>query len=547
MDLSKYCNMPVGGTDALGKTIPAPALVSTRRENKTVGLFYFLWLCEGNKRLFDVSKITDADPNAGYKGDDPMWGRVGDYHYWGEPFYGYYSMTDEWVVRRHMKLIMEADIDFLFFDTTNAVVYENICHIVMRVLREYANEGFKIPKVMFYTNTASGATVRRIYDEFYKPGLYKETWYMWGGKPVIIAIPEECDEETKVFFTIKLAQWPNEPTKQGGWPWMDFEKPQRVFENLDGVPESINVSVAQHPQIRFGDSVMYGETTNCGRAWHNGANDTEPYAYTKCYNFNEQFDRALETDPPVVLVTGWNEWIAGRWQGPPDRPLMFVDCANYEFSRDIEMMKGGYFDNYFMSLISYVRRYKGSDPVPSALPGEKVDFKGFSDGAFKRDCYGWTEKQHYVNDTMRCSIEGVTVSHNGSDITFEITADRIPEKSGAFFNIFIATGKKPGYDFVANYCDCEVARIIRPLPDGTPIRPCDALDYTVPAGKNSLEISGNTVKVSFPLSLIGMENGGELLFKVCDSKVPYERIDDFYDKGDVLPMGRPGFILRIEK
>ncbi|UKI13052.1 MAG: hypothetical protein L6V84_01695 [Oscillospiraceae bacterium] len=28
----------------------------------------------------------------------------------------------------------------------------------------------------------------------------------------------------------------------------------------------------------------------------------------------------METDPPIVLVTGWNEWIAGRWQGIPERP-----------------------------------------------------------------------------------------------------------------------------------------------------------------------------------------------------------------------------------
>ncbi len=547
MTKQNYANMPVGGTDALGKTIPSPETGSTRRENRTVGLFYFLWLCEGNKRLYDVSKITDADPDAGAKGDDPMWGRIGDYHYWGEPFYGYYSMTDEWVVRRHMKLIMEADIDFLFFDTTNAVVYENVCHIVMRVLQEYANEGFNIPKVMFYTNTASGRTVRRIYDEFYKPGLYKETWYMWNGKPVIIAIPEECDPETRDFFTIKLAQWPNEPTKKGGWPWMDFEKPQRVFENLEGKPESINVSVAQHPQIRFGDSVMYGETTNCGRAWHNGANDTEPFAYTKCYNFIEQFERALETDPPVVLVTGWNEWIAGRWQGIPERPIMFVDCANYEFSRDIEMMRDGYFDNYYMQLISYVRRYKGSDPAPSALPGEKTYYKGFSDGAFKRDCFGWTEKQHYVNDTMRCSIKGVAVSHNSSNITFEIEADNIPDRNGAFFNVFISTTDRPGYDFIANNEDSEVARILRPASDGTPIRQCDRLDYTVPVGKNTLEITEKTVRVTFPLSYIGVSEGGEIRFKVCDSTVPYTRVDDFYDKGDVLPMGRPGFIYRIAK
>ena len=122
---------------------------------------------------------------------------------------------------------------------------------------------------------------------------------------------------------------------------MDFVRPQRVFKNEAGEDEVINVSVAQHPQIMFGDSVLYGETANRGRAFHNGANDKSEGAIYRGYNFGEQFDRAVETDPPVVLVTGWNEWIAGRWQGTPERPIRFVDLCNCEYSRDLEMMRGG--------------------------------------------------------------------------------------------------------------------------------------------------------------------------------------------------------------
>ena len=167
----------------------------------------------------------------------------------------------------------------------------------MRVLQEYHDEGWKIPQVMFYTNTSSGLTVLDIYDSIYKPGYCKDTWFCLDGKPVIIAVKEECTPECQEFFNIKMSQWPNEPDKLGGWPWMDFTRPQRVFANLDGVDEVINVSVAQHSgNIRFGDSVLYGETSNCGRAYHNGQNDPEPDAWKKGYNFAEQFDRAIETD-----------------------------------------------------------------------------------------------------------------------------------------------------------------------------------------------------------------------------------------------------------
>ena len=563
-----FKNMPVCAVDALGRRMPEPGISSTERENSTVGLFYFLWLCCHNKKLYNISEITDADPEAGYKTDDPKWGGIGDMHYWGEPFYGYYSMDDEWVIRRHMKLIMQAEIDFLFFDTTNAVIYEPVCHRVMKVLQEYARQGFKIPKVMFYTNTRSGWTVQKIYEEFYKPGLYRETWFEIDGKPVIIAIPGECSDEVREFFNIKLSQWPNEPTKQGGWPWMDFEKPQRIFENLQGEPESINVSVAQHPQIRFGDSVMYGETTNCGRAWHDGDNDKGQNAWIKGLNLAEQFERALETHPPIVLVTGWNEWIAGRWQGPPERPIMFVDCANYEFSRDIEMMRDGYFDNYFMQLISYVRQYKGTRGVAPAACGEKTVYEGFTDGAFKRDCLGWTDEIRFENFTMRTSIKRVTVSHTEKDLKFEIEASEIPERSGAFFNIFVSVGERAGYDFILNYVpegaavkdgEALVARIVRPDPYSVEMRdipverPCDRLDNVFVIGENALEIGENTVTVTVPLTVLGLGpdvnpegKTDEIWFKVADSTEPYKVIDDFYDKGDVLPMGRAGFVYRMD-
>ena len=142
-----------------------------------VGLFYFLWLGEhGRHKPYDVTKILAADPDAGHKPDSPVWGGEGVYHHWGEPLYGYYYSDDEWVVRRHMKLIMQSGVDFLFFDTTNAVIYEKNAKLVMRVLQEYHDDGWTIPQVMFYTNTASGKTVGNIYNAIYKPGFAKDTW-----------------------------------------------------------------------------------------------------------------------------------------------------------------------------------------------------------------------------------------------------------------------------------------------------------------------------------------------------------------------------------
>ncbi|MBQ8185609.1 MAG: hypothetical protein IJ037_01920 [Clostridia bacterium] len=520
-----------------------------KREDRLCGLFYFLWLGEhGRHQPYDISAITKADPDAGHKPDSPVWGGIGTYHHWGEPLYGYYYSDDEWVVRRHMKLLTQAGVDFLFFDTTNAVIYEHNAKLVMSVLDEYRREGWNTPKVMFYTNTASGDTAQRIYDSIYKPGFCPETWFRCEGKPVIIAKPEECSPEVREFFNIKLSQWPNEPDKRGGWPWMDFTRPQRAFDNLDGVPECINVSVAQHPQLRFGDSVLYGEKSNCGRAFHDGANDPSPDAYKHCGNFIEQFERAIEADVPVTLLTGWNEWIAGRWQGIPERPIMFVDCANYEYSRDIEMMRGGYGDNYYLTMCDYIRRLKGDDPMPVLEIGASLTFPGYPDGNLPRDHEGYgcsflnMSGRHCIRSVGAENAEDcvkitVTTAHpidNAPAIEpeseleamlaqFDLSADR----DGAFLWVFCETD---GGMFLLNHTmDGGTASVMRVTEEN------ERYTFT-PEGTIPCSVDGNTLTLTVPKASIGLAKN--LLLRVIDSRDPVEAPADFYDHGDCLPLGR---------
>ncbi len=540
---------PLMAADALGRRTPDTVGGAPHtRENRLVGLFYFLWLGEcGRHRPYDVSKMLAADPDIGHKPDSPLWGGHGVYHHWGEPFYGYYYSNDEWVVRHHMKLIMQADIDFLFFDTTNAVIYPHNCMLVMRVLQEYHDEGWKIPQVMFYTNTASGKTVQAIYDTVYRPRFCPDTWFCLGGKPVIIAVREECSEECRNFFNIKMSQWPNEPDKLGGWPWMDFTRPQRVFANLDGVPEVINVSVAQHPQLRFGDSALYGEDGNCGRSFHNGHNDRTPGAYLHGYNFAEQFDRAIETDPPIVLVTGWNEWIAGDWgHGPdrPDRPIMFVDCADIEYSRDLEMMRGGYFDNYFMQLVSYVRRYKGCAETPVTPPCTNAVYHSFSDGGFARHAEG-QGGVIYDNHTQRNVIEKIEVGHCAENLALDIhTKDPVtdPRGAGSWMKVYLNTTGGEGYDYILNHTPGRGGQTTLARVDGVG----DDLTATDIAPM-TYAVEGNVLKLTVPRAAVGLNHGEfTLWFKVADSTETYARIEDFYDKGDAAPLGRLNFVYKGE-
>ena len=446
----------------------------------------------------------------------------------------------------------------MFFDTTNALIYEDNARLVMRVLQEYSEEGWRIPRIMFYTNTASGDTVQRIYDAIYRRGFCQDTWFILDGKPVIVAKEEECSPEARAFFNIKVAQWPNEPDRVGGWPWMDFTRPQRVFPNQKGEPEVINVSVAQHPQIRFGDSALYGETANRGRAYHNGENDPTPDAWMKGFNFAEQFEHALSVDPPIVLVTGWNEWIAGVWGNRTDeRPICFVDCANAEYSRDIEMMRGGYFDNYLMQLLSFVRRYKGAEETPTYAPVLSLDmplsasmeasparYHSFSDGGFSRHAEG-QGGVIYTNYTQRNVIEEIGVKHDENDLSFTVrTAAPLsdPLGAGSWMKIYLNTEGGTGYEYVLNHTTCRGGRttLARVVGTGDDLTAENIDDTPI-----RYEVEGNLLRLHLPRAAVGLDHENfTLWFKVADSRETYTSIEDFYDKGDVTPLGRLNFVYR---
>ena len=115
--------------DRLGRVTAASDETGAPRKGKAVGIFYFLWSlpqtnipqAPGTGHPYNISEILEKDPGAASNPASPLWGGNGVYHYWGEPLYGYYRSDDPWILRRHLQLLADAGVDFLIFDTTNAV------------------------------------------------------------------------------------------------------------------------------------------------------------------------------------------------------------------------------------------------------------------------------------------------------------------------------------------------------------------------------------------------------------------------------------------
>ena len=110
--------------DGLGRTLSLNDEVGNKKEDKIVAMFYWTWHYPW---IYDTEPITtgsvlDKYPEAVNDWDHPAWNNTydGRPHFWDEPLYGFYSNLDEYVLRKHAELLADADIDVVFFDTTNA-------------------------------------------------------------------------------------------------------------------------------------------------------------------------------------------------------------------------------------------------------------------------------------------------------------------------------------------------------------------------------------------------------------------------------------------
>lgn len=547
----------LGGVDALGRALS----ISGKEvdETKKVGIFYFLWLgAHGTAGPYDNNKIVQNDPSAILSENN--WrkaggGNVGEMHFWGEPLFGYYRSNDKWVIRKHCQMLTDAGVDYICFDATNGYPYIETVKVLIEVWYEYLEAGKNIPKICFYTNTNSGATINQIYRSIYKSkalhNKYErldELWFYYEGKPLIIGnIDDTLSTKAKDYFRIKAAVWPNAEKHDDGIPWMEFWRlnTSDAVYGVDGKKEVMNVSIAQHcATCRMSFGAWYGSSDHT-RSWHDGENDKSEDAINYGYNFQEQWDFAIENDPDMVFVTGWNEWAAQR-QNTDDNRIVFVDCCDPNTSRDAEPMRGGFGDNYFMQLCENIRRYKGVQNRVNASENKTVktlsDFDNvpatyfdYRNDIVSRNHQGFGTIR-YKDESGRNDFVTLKVTKDSENIYFYAeTENDISEADEKWMTLFINSGSagtekwENQFDFAVNFG--EIGAIVKY--DGTKF---------VKVSETAVNIDGNRLMLSVPRKLLGCEGPVDLQFKWADN---YLLTDDgnpdvysFYTSGDAAPIGR---------
>ena len=547
LSAQEYTLLNLSGTDALGRTfLPAD------EENKElyVGMFFYLTLGyhANHSGIYDVSKITNygKDMDAFYTANNDS-SPVGAAHFWGEPIWGYYRSDDEWVIRKQVEMLTMAGIDFLRRTNSSRkpAIGENVAVI------GGGNVAMDVAKFMFYVAANDKGCIRTLYETYYSQGLYRDLWFAPAGKPLITQMYStvwDTDDVTEKaiseLFEFRYRQWPTESFLRQGWSWIEFEYPQPIHTDM------VSVSSAQHTNLKFSDT-----SDNRGKGFDLSTMKNDPSKVAEGANYASQWERVLsgENNERIrfVNLTGWNEWIALKLSDSSDRYFM-VDQFDYEYSRDLEPMKGGYGDNYYMQTIQNIRKWKYSEAKHYKYEQKTVDVSSFDESAwesaaayldFTGECIGRDHPAfggafNYIDDTDRNDIASVRVLHDSKYAYFrvETVADITAYESGdtGWMNILLQTGGGNnhfmGYQYALNKnVNGNSGSVSRYTADGKweSFSNCDVY------------VQGNVMQVRVKLSDIGLSAKNFCMqFKVTDNVKKASDAASYYTTGDSAPIGR---------
>ncbi|NLN94390.1 MAG: hypothetical protein GX130_13960 [Candidatus Hydrogenedens sp.] len=553
--------------DALGRILPTSETTGPPRENRFVGIFYWTWHIPYKGGPNDNTKIIAA------AGDSPTidWEVNHTPHHWGEPELGYYRMTDPFVIRKHASMLSDAGVDALFFDVTNPPhTWKNEYEALCREYEAMRQEGNRTPYICFLCPFGDPRPVLdQLWEELYKPGLWKDLWFLWEGKPLILANPDFVEEgEMRNFFTYRrpMPDYWLGPDGPDQWSWLEVY-PQHEFKNSRGEVEQMSVGVAQNALTDTpGPAPMSHTKGAMGRSWHDGAKDPSPDAVNLGLNFEEQWLHALKVDPTFIFVTGWNEWIAGRflkWHIYTDESSyypggMFVDQYTQEYSRDCEPMRGGHEDNYYYQLMSWIRKFKGTRPQPLSPGPGAISIDGdFSDwkviepeyrdtigDVTHRDHLGYGEI-HYTNDTGRNDFIRTKASFDDNFLYFYVeTAEAISSCNDPFWMLLLLDADQKGdtgwlgYDFVVNL---EVVDH-----ETTTVKAwCDGDWESV--GTAQYRVAGKEMELAIPRALIALQEGSPAFdFHWADNIQSFGDVSELGLHGDHAPNRRCNYRFSVE-
>ena len=316
-----------------------------------VGIMYSIWFNAIGKNGNNIPNIISETNNP----------KDGIYYSWGRPEGGFYNSSNEETIEKHMKLLSDANVDFIIIDLTNMAdpnpnsqfwktnVTDSLGPILDKMV-EMRKEGKKTPYVVNWVWTGNDASngnikfenwksVDTLYEQYYTNEKYKDLWVYWDGKPFIMTTSEPQSLPSKNITTRSM--WGLNGVDKVDWSYLELDNDKPGIDD-NGKVEQIGVSTAIQQTYM---SHTNGPDASIGR--RDGK------------TFYEQWKNAFKYHPKIVTITWWNEWCALNLGNGT-----YTDLYNQEYSRDIEPMEGGHEDAYYQMMKQYIAAYKAGEPCP---------------------------------------------------------------------------------------------------------------------------------------------------------------------------------------
>ncbi len=538
-------------TDGIGRTLPTHKDVGDLRPNRVVGIFYYIWQGYHGDKVYDITKVLKGQGS---------YGPVNQFHFWGEPEYGYFRSTDPWVIRRDLQMFSNAKVDFIFFDVTNAVTYLETVNKLCEISRQMRAEGIQTPQIAFMTNSSSGTVMNNLYNDFYSKNSYSDLWFKWQGKPLIFGNFNDpaLNQTTRNFFTIKYSWAVTDQSKPNSWQWLDWTPQDYGWSTDRNVPEQMTVTTAFHPENPHGQSFKNGKQPPVNSDYKTEFTGQGRYA-------QEQWDYAIKVDAPLIMVTQWNEWIAqrfiwnkgdGQYAGRPIKngDTHFVDVLNEEFNRDMAPMKDGHTDNMYYQLVSNIRKYKGmakpqeaTTPATMAIDGDFAAWKNVlpvqwdpTNDVMHRNHPGYDPSSNLVNTTGRNDIVESRASYDSENIYFYTkTVNKITAHTDAGWMLLLINSDKNkstgwnGYDYIINYGVNSTTQTTVKKWNGSAWSGAETTDFRV---------VNNELEVKVARSQVGLTGVNEFYYKWVDNPLQLNDMNGIFVNGDAAPDRRYDYV-----
>jgi len=421
--------------------------VSYESRELPVGILYFLWHCisdnaahEAEFDRLNLARLEELNITHVLNGEQSDWGNIGTYHWWDEPAEGYYCLGDRPdIIRLHLEQLRDAGVDYLVLDITNhpntqSLEADTFIFKTLRPLLEMARTVPDAPRIVpWLPFTSENESTRRerdaacnadsngskcyrlahtpresmhrhvtdlLYTEF--PDLV----YQYKGKPLLLETAND-DTYPRSETDIVRAQLDDNWTIRRMWglsldddEWQFLttcSNPIDFFDSKGWTANGCNQQINAGEQISVTAAYQYTYISEPFRE------DPQSFAgytggmpkfqgRTLAQQFRVAFDNRAQQ--PMVLLTGWNEWIASRHNLEGD--VVFVDAFDNDLNRDIEPGgKSG--DFYYYLMRDLITQYRNNKPF--AFEDYFLTPKSIFDSQFYWETYTDLQEAFAAHDT----------------------------------------------------------------------------------------------------------------------------------------------------